>query len=150
MMNILVLLFNFRYHAYIGVVIDICNAFVMEGALEGECIVSFLSETFKVGLIDPDFLNRVVHNAAMKKMVGRNSYRDERFIIEVTLPWNGKKGTIDNDHELYQIWQLCNEKKFTEIVFDMTIIPLNVTNVIKRKLFEDDIEYITIGPDAEP
>ena len=116
-----------------------------------KCIVSFLSETFKVDLIDPDFLNRIVLiNAAMKKMVGRNNYRDERFIIEVTLPWNEKKGTIDNDHELYQIWQLCNEKKFTEIVFDMTIIPLNVTNVIKRKLFEDDIEDITTGPDAEP
>ena len=50
-------------------------------------IVSFLGETFKVGLIDPDFLSRVVMiNPAKKRMVGRNSYRDERFIIEVTLP----------------------------------------------------------------
>ena len=36
LMDILVLFFILWYHAYVGVVIDICNAFVMEGALEGE------------------------------------------------------------------------------------------------------------------
>ena len=61
-----------------------------------------------------------------------------------------KKGTIDNDHELYQIWQLYNEKKFTEIVFEMTIIPLNVMNVFKRRLFEDDIKDVAAGPNVEP
>ena len=65
-------------------------------------IVSFLGETFVVGLINPYFLSKVVqNNAAVKRMVGRNNYRDERFIIEVTLPWNEKKDIIDNDHELY-------------------------------------------------
>lgn len=114
-------------------------------------IVSFLGETFEIGLIDPDFLSRVVLiNVAMKRMVERNSYRDGRFIIKVTMSRNRKKGAIDNDHELYQIWQLYNEKKFIEIVFDMTIIPLNVTNVIKRRLFEDDIEDVAAGPDVEP
>ena len=61
-----------------------------------------------------------------------------------------KKGIIDNYHELCQIWQLYNKKKFTEIVFDMTIIPLNVMNVIKRRLFEDDIEDVAARPDVEP
>ena len=45
---------------------------------------------------------------------------------------------------------MCNEKKFTEIAFDMTIIPLNVTNVIKKRLFEDDIEDVAAEPDVEP
>lgn len=75
-----------------------------KGNLGMKGFVNFPRKTFKVGLIDPDFLSRVVLiNAAMKRRVGRNSYRDERFIIEVTLSWNGKNDTIDNDHELYQI-----------------------------------------------
>lgn len=88
-------------------------------------------------------------NATMKRMVERNSYRDERFIIEVTLPRKEKNGTIDNDHELYQIWHLHNENKYTEILFDMSIIAL-VMNVIKMRLFEDDIEDVATGLDAEP
>ena len=60
---------------------------VWNGHLGVKDIVKFLSETFEVDLIDPDFLNRVaLINATMKKMIGRNNYRDERFIIKVTLP----------------------------------------------------------------
>ena len=66
--------------------------------------INFLRENFEVGLIDPKFLNKIVLiNVTMKRMARRNSYRDERFIIEITLSWNGKNGTIDNDHELYKI-----------------------------------------------
>ncbi|KAH9686590.1 Stearoyl-(acyl-carrier-protein) 9-desaturase 5 [Citrus sinensis] len=62
-------------------------------------IVSFLSETFEVGLIDPDFLSIVVLIiAAMKRMVGKNNCRDERFIIEVTLPWK-EEGLFKDDIE---------------------------------------------------
>lgn len=32
----------------------------------------------------------------------------------------------------------------------MNIIALNMMNVIKVRLFEDDIKDVTIGPDAEP
>lgn len=113
-------------------------------------IVNFVCETLEVGLIDLDTLSRVVLiNAAMKIVSGRNNYRAERFIIEVTSLWNGLKGTIDNDHELYQVWYLHNKKKYIEIVFDMEIIPLNVHNVIRRKLFEDDIKDVAAGPNVE-
>ena len=58
-----------------------------KGRLRVKGVVNFLGKTFEVGLIDPDFLSRVVLiNAAMKRMVGRNSYRDERFIIKLTWP----------------------------------------------------------------
>ena len=80
--------FNFRYHAYIGVVIDIFNVFIIAFVVEVKGIVSFLSKTFEVDLIDLDFLSKVVLIiVAIKRMVGRNNYRNERFIIEVTLPW---------------------------------------------------------------
>lgn len=32
----------------------------------------------------------------------------------------------------------------------MTIITLNMTNVIKRSLFENDIEDVAVGPDVKP
>lgn len=31
----------------------------------------------------------------------------------------------------------------------MEIIPLNMHNVIRRRLFQDDIEDVTAGPNAE-
>lgn len=85
----------------------------------------------------------------MKRMVGRNNYKVRRFIIEVTLSWNRKKGTIDNDNELYQIYHTYNEK-YTKIVVDMNIITLNVMNLIKTKLLKDDIKDVTAKPDVEP
>lgn len=113
-------------------------------------IVNFVCETLEVGLIDLDTLSRVVLiNAAMKMVFGRNSYSAERFIIEVTLPLNGLKGIIDHDHEFYQVWDLYNQKKYSAIVFDMDIIPLNMQNVIRRRLFKDDIEDVVAGPNAK-
>ena len=150
-MDILVLLLILGIMPILVLLLIFVMLLLWKGHLRVKGIVSFLDETFEVDLIDPDFLSRVVLiNAGMKRMVGRNNYRDERFIIEVIVPWNMKKSTIDNDHELYQIWQLYNKKKFIEIVFDMTIIPLNVMNVIKRRSFEDDIEDVAVGPDVEP
>ena len=44
--------------------------------------VNFLSETFEVGLVNRNFLSRVVMiNTVMKRMVEKKNYRDERFII---------------------------------------------------------------------
>lgn len=34
-------------------------------------------------------------------------------------------------------------------MFDMEIIPLNIHNVIRRRLFEDDIEDVATGPNVE-
>lgn len=44
------------------------------------------------------------------------------------------------------MWHLYNDKKYTEIVFDMEIIPLNMHNVIRSWLFQDDIEDLIVGP----
>ena len=62
------------------------------------------------------------------------------------MPWIGLKGTIDNNHELYQVWCMHNQKKYIKIVFDMEIISLNIHNFIKRRLFEDDIEDVATDP----
>lgn len=62
-----------------------------------KAIVNFIGEILDVGLIDPKTRSRVILiNAVIKIVFGRNNYRAERFIIEVTLPWNGLKRTIDN------------------------------------------------------
>ena len=40
-----------------------------------------------LGLIDPDFLSRViVVNGAIRQVFGRISWPHERFVLEVTLP----------------------------------------------------------------
>ena len=88
-------------------------------------IVNFVGETLEIDLINLDTLSRVVLvNTAMK-------------------------GIIDNDHEFYQVWDLYNQKKYIAIVFDMEIIPLNMQNVIRRRLFKDDIEDVVAGPNAK-
>lgn len=110
-----------------------------------EGFVNFLGDIFEVGVIDFNFLGKVVLiNTIIKRMVQRNSYKVERFIDEVTLSQNGKKGTINNDHKLYKRWHLYNEKKYRHIVFAVSIIALNVMNMIKRRLFKDDIQKILL------
>lgn len=51
-----------------------------------EGFVNFLGDIFEVGVIDFNFLGKVVMiNTIIKRMVKRNSYKVERFIDEVTL-----------------------------------------------------------------
>lgn len=53
-----------------------------------------------------------------------------------------KNGVIESDSEVYQVWQLFNEKKYTEIDFYMEILPLNLMYADKKKLFDNDIQSI--------
>ena len=43
-----------------------------------------------------------------------------------------------------------HNEKYIGIVFDMTIIAINVTNVIKKRLFKDAIEDVAARLNAEP
>ena len=57
-----------------------------------------------LGLIDPDYLSRVIMiNDGMRQAFRRTNWPCERFVLEVTLPWNRKNGTIENDNEIYQV-----------------------------------------------
>lgn len=49
---------------------------------------------------------------------------------------------IENDNEVYQVWQLLNEKKYIEIDFYMEILLLNVMYMGQKRLFNDDIQTI--------
>lgn len=52
-----------------------------------EGFVNFLGDIFEVSIIDSNFLGKVVLiNTIAKRMIKRNSYKVERFIIKVTLP----------------------------------------------------------------
>lgn len=93
--------------------------------------------SWDVGLIDLDFLSRVILiSGPLRQTFKRNNWPLYRFIIEVTLPWNRKNAAIENNSKIYQVWHLFNEKKYTEI---MELLLLNLMNVDKKILFDDDI-----------
>ena len=49
--------------------------------------VNFMGVRWDIGLIDPDYLSRViVINGAMRQVFRRSSWPRERFVLEVTLP----------------------------------------------------------------
>ena len=70
-------------------------------------------------------------------------------MVEIVTKLRDLKETTDNDHKLYQVWHLYNQKKYTKIVFEMEIIPFSMHNVIRKRLFEDDIEDVVAGPNAK-
>lgn len=58
------------------------------------------------------------------------------------MPWNRKNEVIESDNEVYQVWQLFNEKMYIEIDFYIEIVPLNLMYVDKKRLFDDYIQSI--------
>ena len=81
---------------------------IKEKEFKVSAFVNFISVRWDLGLIDPGYLSKViVINGAMRQTFGRNKWPRERFVLEVTLPWNEKNGAIKNDNEirLTSIWR---------------------------------------------
>ena len=56
--------------------------------------VNFIGVRWDLDLVDLDYLSRViVINGAMRQAFGRTSWPSERFVLQVTLLYNGKKGS---------------------------------------------------------